>query len=110
MSLKLISEIEDDANPLDLAERFFNDSDIIIIEGFKDGNIKKIEVIGDTKEDPLFHNDNNIKILVTDKTFDCSLPVFKRDDVDGVVEAIENVFGETCTHNSTAPQPPRGGL
>ncbi len=87
-----ISEIEDNANPLDLAEKFFSDSDIIIIEGFKEGNIKKIEVIGDSTEDPLFQDDNNIKIVVTDKTFNCSLPVFKRDDVDGVVEAIENVF------------------
>ncbi len=88
----LISEIDDEANPIELAERFFTDSDIIIIEGFKEGNIRKIEVIGDTTEDPLFHEDKNIKILVTDKNFNCALPVFKRNDVGGVVAAIEKIL------------------
>jgi len=86
-----ISEIDDQADPLDLAERFFSSSDIIIIEGFKEGNIHKIEVIGESKEAPLFPNDSNIKILVTDKTIDTELPVYKRDDIDGVIGAIEKI-------------------
>jgi len=65
----LISEIDNEANPLDLADKYFSDSDIIIIEGFKEGNLQKIEVIGDSKETPLFHDDKNIKILVTDTKF-----------------------------------------
>ncbi|HNX22603.1 MAG TPA: molybdopterin-guanine dinucleotide biosynthesis protein B [Spirochaetota bacterium] len=88
----LISEISNDENPIELAEKFFSDSDVIIIEGFKEGNQQKIEVIGDSKETPLFHDDKNIKILVTDKIFNTELPVFRRDDVDGVLEAIEKNF------------------
>jgi molybdopterin-guanine dinucleotide biosynthesis protein B len=87
----LISEIDNDANPVDLAEKFFSDSDIIIIEGFKEGNQKKIEVIGDSKEAPLFTGDKNIKFLVTDKSFETSLPVYKRDDIGGIIVAIEKL-------------------
>lgn len=85
----LISEIDDEANPLDLAERFFSGSDIIIIEGYKESSLSKIEVIGDSNEPPLFNDDSSIKILVTDKSFETELPVYKRDDVNSIVGAIE---------------------
>ena len=86
----LISKIDDsDENPIELAVRYFNASDIIIIEGFKQGNLKKIEVIGDSIEDPLFMEDPSIKILVTDKSFDTSIPIYKRDDILGIIKAID---------------------
>ena len=86
----LISGIENDTNPMELAQKYFSDSDIIIIEGFKEGNQKKIEVIGDSKEAPLFYEDKNIRIIVSDRVFDTELPVFRRDDVDGIIGAVEN--------------------
>ena len=86
----LISKIDNsDENPIDLATRYFKESDIIIIEGFKQGNLKKIEVIGDAVEDPLFPEDPSIKILVTDKSFDTSNPIYKRDDIQGIIKAID---------------------
>ena len=86
----LISKIDaGDENPTDLAIRYFNKSDIIIIEGFKQGNFKKIEVIGDGSEPPLFMEDPGIKILVTDKSFDTPLPIYKRDDIPGIIKAID---------------------
>ena len=86
----LISKIDaGDENPTDLAIRYFNKSDIIIIEGFKQGDFKKIEVIGDGAEAPLFMEDPGIKILVTDKSFDTSLPIYKRDDIPGIIKAID---------------------
>lgn len=87
-----ISEIDSGENPLDLAKKFFSDSDIVIIEGFKEGNVQKIEVIGDSEEHPLFPGDGNIKILVTDKTFDTGLPVYRRDDIDGIARGIDKIL------------------
>ena len=84
-----ISDIENDEDPLDLANMYFCDSDIVIIEGYKEGKIQKIEVIGDSEEAPLFNDDICIKIIVTDKKPDTVLPVYRRDDIDGIVEAIE---------------------
>ncbi len=89
----LISENDKDENPLELAKRFFTDSDIIIIEGFKEGNQQKIEVIGDSKEPALFHEDKNIKILVTDNGIKSEHPVFRRDDIEGIAEAISSLLG-----------------
>jgi len=88
----LISGIGNDEDPLDLAKKFFRDSDIVIIEGYKEGKIRKIEVIGDQEEAPLFHDDHNIKILVTDRILKTGLPVFKRNDIDGIAAEIEKVF------------------
>ncbi|MCL2154756.1 MAG: molybdopterin-guanine dinucleotide biosynthesis protein B [Leptospirales bacterium] len=86
----LISKLDSsDENPIELAARYFNKSDIIIIEGFKQGNLKKIEVIGDSIEAPLFTEDPGIKILVTDKFFETSLPIYKRDDIQGIIKAID---------------------
>ena len=88
----LISENDKNENPLELAKRFFSDSDIIIIEGFKEGTQQKIEVIGDSTEPALFHEDKNIKILVTDNDIKSELPVFRRDDIAGVVRAISEII------------------
>jgi molybdopterin-guanine dinucleotide biosynthesis protein B len=88
----LISENDRDENPLELAKRFFADSDIIIIEGFKEGNQQKIEVIGDSKEPALFFEDKNIKILVTDNDINTELPIFRRDDIKGIAEAISSLL------------------
>ncbi len=90
----LISQIDREETPHDLAVKYFTDSDIVIIEGFKEGDIGKIEVIGDSTESPLFPEDKNIKFLVTDRSFDTELPVYKRDDINGIVKAIEKIFGE----------------
>jgi len=87
----LISEINNHENPLNLAKKYFDDSDIIIIEGFKEGKTDKIEVIGDSAEPPLFYDDPDIKILVTDKVLDTSLPVYRRDEVEKIIVAIEKI-------------------
>ena len=88
----LISEIDDESDPLALAKKYFSGSDIIIIEGFKEGNVPKIEVIGDSDEPPLFLTDKNIQMLVTDRSFTTDIPVFKRNDIELIKEAIENIF------------------
>ena len=87
-----ISDIDNDADPLDLAEQFFSGSDIILIEGFKEGKLGKIEIIGDSTETPLFYDDKNIKFIVTDRFFDTELPVIGRDDISGIIAAIEKIF------------------
>jgi molybdopterin-guanine dinucleotide biosynthesis protein B len=88
----LISGNDKGENPMELAKRFFADSDIIIIEGFKEGDQYKIEVIGDSAESALFHEDKNIKILITDNDIIADLPVFKRDDIKGVTGAISSIL------------------
>jgi hypothetical protein len=34
-------------------------------------------------------NDPGIKILITDKSFDTLLPIYKRDDIQSIIKAID---------------------
>ena len=91
-TMAFISDIDTDYTPLDLAHLYFPDSDIIIIEGYKESRSPKIEVKGDSTEEPLFVTDNAIKILVTDRDIVSVLPVIKRNNIDGIIEAIEKIY------------------
>jgi len=90
----VVSDNEEKLTPVDLAEKYFNDSDLVIIEGYKEGNTVKIEVIGDSKEEPLFLSGvDNIRAIVTDKDITAELPVFKRNDASGVAAWIGEMIG-----------------
>ena len=90
--IALMADITEEETPLALAEKYFSDSDIVIIEGFKEGRTRKIEVIGDSEEPPLFENDSLIVMVVSDREFDTRLPQFRRDDIKGIFASIEKIF------------------
>jgi len=90
--IAMMADITDRETPLTLAEKYFSDSDIVIIEGFKEGATRKVEVIGDSEEPPLFTNDSLIVMIVSDREFDTLLPQFKRDDIQGIKDSIEKIF------------------
>lgn len=88
----LFTKIDDPMSPLDIAEKNFPDSDIVFIEGFKEGKIPKIEIIGSEPEEALFKNDKLIKAILTDIGIDTELPVFSRNDIEAVVNFIDKNF------------------
>ena len=65
----------------------FQDTDIIIVEGFKKENHPKIEVMGkglkNTNKDI-----SNVVAIVSDELLHSSIPVFKKNDNEGLVEFI----------------------
>ena len=88
----MVTDIDDDRTPLDIATGQCGSSDVLIIEGFREGGGDKIEVIGCSGESPLYQSGiSNIRILVTDKTIRAEVPVFKRDDIAGIVAALEKL-------------------
>ena len=91
-TMAFVSDVEDDLTPLDIAHKFFADSDIIIIEGYKESRSPKIEVIGDSAEEPVFKGDDAVKLIVTDADINSSLPVFRRNDIEAIVREIEKIF------------------
>lgn len=90
--IALMADITDDETPLTLAAKYFGDYDIVIIEGFKEGETRKVEVIGDSTETPLFETDSNIVMVVSDREFATKLPLFKRDDIKSIRECIDRIF------------------
>jgi len=92
----LISTIDDDMTPLELAQRYFSHSDLVIIEGYKEGDTQKIEVVGDSSEDPLFLSGvDNILLVASDNSLETVLPQYRRDDVEGILRGIEDLILKT---------------
>ncbi|MDY6934270.1 MAG: molybdopterin-guanine dinucleotide biosynthesis protein B [Spirochaetota bacterium] len=90
MMFAIVSKIDDNSTPLDLAHNYLNDSDLVIIEGFREGNIFKIEVIGNSEEKPLYISGvENIAAIVTDQTIETELPIFQRNDIENIGKFIE---------------------
>lgn len=90
--IALMADITDEETPLTLAAKYFGDYDIVIIEGFKEGETRKVEVIGDSTESPLFESDSNVVMVVSDRKFATRLPLFKRDDIKSIRECIDRIF------------------
>jgi molybdopterin-guanine dinucleotide biosynthesis adapter protein len=85
----LISDFEKPLSPVEIATYYLKgDSDLVIVEGFKLFELPKIEVIGNSGETPLYKGIENVRALVTDRKIDADLPVFKRDDIDGIYRFI----------------------
>ena len=81
--------------PIALAGIFNNMADLVIIEGYRDGSQKKIEVIDDSiAEKPLYRDGiENIIALVTDGESRGNVPVFKRDDVERITGFLKKETG-----------------
>jgi len=88
----LHSKIDSPISPLDIAVKNFPDSDIIFIEGYKEGGSAKIEVIGSADEEPLFKRDGLIKAILTDLNIKSHIPVFSRNDIDAAADFIDKNF------------------
>ena len=65
-------------------------ADIILVEGFKGENHKKIEVIRENnlKNDPLFSSLKNVIAIVSDKKQNTNLPIFDFNDFEKIGEFI----------------------
>ena len=70
--------------------------DIVIVEGFKDSDHIKVEVVnGLSDRKPLYETDRTICGLITNqqKIQNSSLPQFERDDVQNICDFIEKTIG-----------------
>jgi molybdopterin-guanine dinucleotide biosynthesis protein B len=90
-----IAIVEDTRTELTLAEiisRYVRDVDLLIIEGFKREEVPKIEVFQrkEGADNPVCEGDKSLVAIITDETMETSLPVFSRDDIQGVADLILN--------------------
>ena len=70
--------------------------DIVIVEGFKDSNHIKVEVVDSLSDrKPLYETDRTIRGLIINqqKIQKLSLPQFERDDVQKICDFIEKTIG-----------------
>ena len=62
--------------------------DIVIVEGFKNYDHPKIEIIKTEKNEYLFNKIKNIKAVISDKKIETNLKQFKKKEIDNIVNFI----------------------
>ena len=78
---------------LDGLQRFFDDLDLIITEGYKKEDKPKIEVVRAARHaDVLLENDKHLVAVVSDVELQLNVPVFDLEDVDRLADFIEEKY------------------
>ena len=65
-----------------------SETDIVIVEGFKNDNHPKIEIIKKGNDDHLFNKISNIKAVISEEKINTVLKQFKKDEIDNIVKFI----------------------
>ena len=65
-----------------------SETDLVIVEGFKNDNHPKIEIIKTGNNNYLFNNISNIKAIISEEEIDTDLKQFKKNEIDNIVNFI----------------------
>ncbi len=91
--LALIRDVDHDAELTELREKYIQDVDIILAEGFKRNSQPKIEVFRrELKQDLLCQKEDNLIAIASDRPFQIGVPCFDINDACGLVNLIEEKF------------------
>ncbi len=89
----VIEDVSKDYELSELRDRYIQDVDIILSEGFKRNPHPKIEVVrSEMNQPPLCSAEDNLLAVVSDKRVDRGVPCFDIDDVQSLVDLIEDRF------------------
>lgn len=97
-SPRRIAMVKDDyRESLDHLEKYFDDVDIILTEGYKKENRPKIEVFrAANRKEPLCRDNNHVIAFVTDMDMDMDMdsdiPVFGLEDIEKLADLIEKKY------------------
>ena len=83
----------DDQGTLDGLQKYFDDMDLVITEGYKGEARPKIEVVRAARHaDVLLKADSHLVAVVSDINFRLKVPVFNLEDIDGLADFIEKKY------------------
>jgi len=84
---------DESLNSLNDLEKYFDDMDLVITEGFKQKNKPKIEVCRAARNtEPLCRDNRDLIALVTDLKINLNVPAFGLEDIKGLADLIEKTF------------------
>ena len=91
--LALIRDVDHDAELAELRDKYIQDVDIILSEGFKRNSQPKIEVFRkERRRELLCTREDNLVAIASNQPFDIGVPCFDLDDARGIVDLIEEKF------------------
>ena len=84
---------DESLNSLNDLEKYFDDLDLVITEGFKQQNKPKIEICRAARNtEPLCRDNRDLIALVTDLEINLNVPAFGLEDIKGLADLIEKTF------------------
>jgi molybdopterin-guanine dinucleotide biosynthesis protein B len=89
-NLALIESFDRDASIKDVMRLIGADFDILLVEGFHDAHVPKIEVHRKETGKELRCSIKELKAVATDEHLDVDLPQFALDDMAGITDFIES--------------------
>jgi molybdopterin-guanine dinucleotide biosynthesis protein MobB len=93
--IAVIEDVSKDYELSELRDRYIQDVDIILSEGFKGNPHPKIEVVrAEMKHAPLCCAEDNLMAIVSDEPIDRGVPCLDIDDIRGIANLIEDKFLE----------------
>ena len=91
--IALIRDVEKDLTLEEIRDKFIQDVDLILSEGYKKDVQPKIEVFRKGKyKDLLCTEEDNLIAVTSDQPFDIGVPSFDLEDVKGLSDFIEKRF------------------
>jgi molybdopterin-guanine dinucleotide biosynthesis protein B len=88
----MVRDVDHDHQPEELMP-FLSDVDVILTEGYKQGNWPKLEIFrSEIHRTPLCRSDDNLLALASDDLLDIDVPRFATDDVKGLVDLLIKHF------------------
>jgi len=91
--LALIRDVDHDAELAELRDKYIQDVDIILSEGFKRNPQPKIEVFRkERRRELLCTKEDNLLAVAADEVLHVGVPCFGLDDARGMVDLIEEKF------------------
>ncbi len=85
----MVQDIKEDMNPRLLAERYFSDFDLLLVEGYASLPGDKIEVVrADRSTDLRCHPDELLAVVTDVPSIHSGLPQFELDDIEGLSEFV----------------------
>jgi hypothetical protein len=86
-------DVDHDAELAELRDKYIQDVDIILSEGFKKNPQPKIEVFRkESRRELLCTREDNLLAIATNQPFDIGVPCFDLEDARGMVDLIEEKF------------------
>jgi molybdopterin-guanine dinucleotide biosynthesis protein B len=91
--IALVRTMNYDAPLEEIRDRFIQDVDIIIAEGYKKGSTPKVEVFRkEVHKEPLCTGEDHLLALVSNQCFDLGVPCLDLNDSKGVVDIVESTL------------------
>ncbi len=91
--LALVRDVDKELSLDEIVSNYADGADLLIAEGYKEGDHDKIEIAADLAENNLYcKNDDHVIALISDDKYSLDIPQFKRDDVSEIAKWIEEKF------------------